>query len=152
MEHKVKILAPEELIEPLLALLEDTDSVPLMISGSSMTPFLVHGRDTVYLSKITSPPKRGDMILYRRSNGQYILHRVHHAGDTYTMVGDGQVGLEPGIRREQMLATVTAVCRDGKVLKKGSPLWEFFEKCWIRMVPLRPAVRTVGSRLKRMLK
>ena len=152
MEHKIKVLPPEELMEPLLALLEDTDSVPLMISGDSMAPFLVHGRDTVYLSKITVPPKRGDMILYRRDNGQYILHRVYEAGDTYTMVGDDQAGLEPGIRREQMLAAVTAVCRNGKLLKKGSFLWEFFAKGWIRMVPLRPVVRAVDSRIQKILK
>ena len=70
MEHKVKVMDPEQLIPQLLELLEETDPVPLVITGGSMTPFLVHGRDTIYLSKITTPPKRGDMILYRRDNGR----------------------------------------------------------------------------------
>ena len=51
MESNVKILPPEELIPPLLDLLEDADSVPLLISGASMSPFLVHNRDTVFLTK-----------------------------------------------------------------------------------------------------
>ena len=151
MEHKVKVLDPDALIPPLLELLEDTPSVPLLISGNSMSPFLIHGRDTVYLSKITQPPKRGDMILYRRDSGRYVLHRVYQTGDTYTMVGDAQTQLEPGIRPDQMLAIVTAVCRKGKRMKKGSFWWDFFEKRWIRMVAMRPAIQAMYSRAKKLL-
>lgn len=139
MKHKVRSLAPEELMEDLLALLEQTEPVPLVISGSSMEPFLTHGRDTVFLSRIKTPLKQGDMVLYRRASGQYILHRVYAVNhDTLTMIGDGQVGLEPGIRREQALAVVSAVRRKGKLLEPGSFLWDFYEKAWIRTIRLRP--------------
>ena len=150
MDYKVKVIDPQELIPPLLKLLEDTPTVPLLISGSSMSPFLVHGRDTVYLSKITYPPRRGDMILYRRDNGKFVLHRVYETGDTYTMVGDAQTLLERGIRPDQLLARVTSVCRKGKMLQKGSFWWDFFEKTWIRMLDLRPAARSAYSDLKKL--
>lgn len=148
MEHKVNVQAPDVLIPPLLDLLEDIPRVPLVISGYSMTPFLVHGRDTVYLSKITQPPRRGDMILYRRDSGGYVLHRIYRAGATYTMVGDAQTLLEPGIRRDQLLARVGAVCRKGRLLEQGSFLWDFFERVWIRLVPLRPVLRCIYTILK----
>lgn len=139
MDSRTRVLPPEELVEDLLAAMQDTQAVPLVISGSSMAPFLVHGRDTVYLSKIERAPKRGDMIFYRRGNGTYILHRVFRAGeDACDMVGDAQTGIEPGIRREQMLAIVTAVRRKGKPQKPGCFWWDFFEKIWIRLVPVRP--------------
>lgn len=148
MESNVKILSPEELMPPLLQLLEETGSVPLVISGSSMNPFLVHGRDTVYLSKIHRPLKCGDMILYRRHTGQYVLHRICRAEPgSYTLVGDGQTSLEYGIRHEQVLALVTAVRRKGKLLKPGSFWWEFFQNVWIRMIPLRPWIVAVYSGL-----
>lgn len=151
MEHKVKVLEPEQLMPPLLDMLAVTETVPLVISGSSMIPFLVHGRDTVYLSKVRKPLCRGDMVLYRRDSGNYILHRIFRVeGDTYTMVGDAQTWLEPGIRPDQILALVTAVRRKGKLLQKGSFWWDFFEKVWIRMVPLRPAVLTGYARVKKM--
>lgn len=141
MEHNVRSISPEELMDDLLALLEQAESVPLVISGDSMDPFLVHGRDTVYLSKVCRPIKRGDMILYRRASGQYILHRVYEAkDDTLTLIGDGQVQLEPGIRREQVLALVSAVRRKDKLLKPGSFLWDFYEKVWIRVIRLRPRI------------
>lgn len=38
MEYNVRVLAPEVLMEPLLSLLEEAEAVPLVISGSSMTP------------------------------------------------------------------------------------------------------------------
>lgn len=148
MEHNVKILPPEVLMDPLLGLLNDTECVPLVISGSSMTPFLVHGRDTVYLSKATRPLKRGDMILYRRDSGAYILHRIYRVeAASYCLVGDAQTLIEKGIRPEQVLALVTAVRRKEKILQPGCFWWDFFEKVWIRLVPLRPVIVAAYSRL-----
>ena len=66
MEHNSRSVSPQELIEDLLSLLEQTEPVPLIISGSSMSPFLTHGRDTVFLAKVKAPLKRSDMVLYRR--------------------------------------------------------------------------------------
>ena len=50
-----------------------------------------------------------------------------------------------------MLAVVTAVRRKGKLLKQGSFWWDFFEKVWIRMVPLRPAAKAVYSCFVKLL-
>lgn len=138
MESHHKVLPPEVLLPQLLPLLEEADAIPLVISGGSMSPFLVHGRDTVFLSRVDRPLKRGDMILYRRDSGKYILHRIWKVENgSYTLVGDAQFQLEPGIRPEQVLAIVHSVQRKGKHLTQGDFWWEFFEKVWIRMVPLR---------------
>ncbi len=139
MSDNRKILEPEAFAAALPQLLEADGQMPLVITGSSMTPFLVHGRDTVYLSRPHSPFKRGDMIFYRRQNGQYVLHRICKVtGGSYTLVGDAQQEREPGIRDEQVLAVVTSVCRKGKLLKKGSFWWEFFRGPWLWLLPVRP--------------
>ena len=144
MEFQVKTLPPEVLIPELLALLDQTESVPLVISGSSMTPFLVHGRDTVFLSAVTVPLKRGDMILYRRLSGQYVLHRICRVSpDCYDLVGDAQTEIERGIRPDQVLAVVNAVRRKGIILKKGDFWWDFFEGFWLKVIPLRPVLRRI---------
>lgn len=141
MEHKVRVVKPEELMQQLPQLLQETESFPLIISGSSMTPFLVHGRDIVYLSKVTEPLKKGDVILYRRASGAYILHRIYRERNgVYDLVGDGQQDIEPGIRPEQVLAIVRMVRRKGKLLRKGSFWWEFFEHVWLDLLPLRPGI------------
>ena len=84
MKPDVRTLAPEAAMERIVGLLSYGEQVPLVITGNSMYPFLRHGRDTVYLQKVQRPLKKGDMVLYRRKNGQYILHRIVFAGDTLT--------------------------------------------------------------------
>lgn len=152
MECSRTVLPPEILLEEYRRMLAEErriEALPLVISGYSMTPFLIHGRDTVYLSRLERQPQRGDMLLYRRDNGAYILHRVVRVeGGLCTMVGDAQTLLEPGIRRDQIIALVTAVDRKGKRQKPGCFWWEFFEKVWLRMIPLRPGVMALYGRLK----
>lgn len=148
MERNVRVIEPEALMAQLPQLLLEAESVPLIISGNSMAPFLKHGRDTVYLSRVTQPPKKGDMILYRRKNGQYILHRIYRVRNgAYDLVGDGQWGIEPGIRPEQILAVVNTVRRKGKLLRKGSFQWEFFEHIWLALLPARPGITRAYSHL-----
>lgn len=149
MKPEVRRIDPDRLMEDLLQTLEHTQPVPLVISGSSMDPFLVHGRDTVFLTKLTRPVKRGDMLLYRRANGQYILHRVYRAGeDTLQLIGDGQVHIEPGIRHSRVLAVVSAVRRKGRLLEPGHPTWVFYEKIWIRLIRCRPRLLGLYRRLR----
>ena len=148
--NNTKVLPPEAAVERILAVMETGTAAPLVISGNSMSPFLVHGRDTVYLTPPPDRLKKGDMIFYRRDSGSYVLHRICAVeGDTFCLVGDGQVEKEPGIRRDQVIALVTAVRRKGKLLKKGSFLWAFFENVWIRMIPLRPAALRICGCCKR---
>ena len=150
MNDNMKVLPPEAAVERILAVMDTGAAAPLVISGSSMSPFLVHGRDTVYLSPPAAALKKGDMILYRRQSGAYVLHRIRAVeGETFTLIGDGQTEPEPGIRRDQVLAVVTAVRRKGRLLKKGSFWWEFFEKIWLNMIPLRPAALKFYELLKK---
>lgn len=146
MERHQRVMQPEILLEEYRQLLEDENitALPLVISGNSMSPFLVHGRDTVYLSRLDRPAKRGDVLLYKRESGAYILHRVYKVEkDSYTMVGDAQTQLEQGIRQDQIIAIMTSALRKGKLQKKGSFWWEFFEKLWIRIIPLRPMLTKI---------
>lgn len=146
MERHQRVMQPEILLEEYRQLLEDENitALPLVISGNSMSPFLVHGRDTVYLSRLDRPAKRGDVLLYKRESGAYILHRVYKVEkDSYTMVGDAQTQLEQGIRQDQIIAIMTSALRKGKLQKKGSFWWEFFEKLWIRIIPLRPILTKI---------
>lgn len=131
-----------EQLAQYIRLIEEGLPIPLVVTGSSMSPFLVHERDTVNLSPVTRKLRRGDILFYRRTNGAYILHRIWRAsGDEFTMVGDGQRELEPGIRQEQVLAVVTSCVRKGKVEQPGTFWWDFFEKFWIRVVPVRGILR-----------
>ena len=148
MERAEKRVDTALLMEQYKALLETVDTLPLQITGSSMTPFLAPGRDSVLLTKPGSRLRRGDIALYRRSSGAYIMHRVYRCerDGSYTMLGDAQQQTERGIRREQIIAVACAAWRKGKEQKPGCFWWEFFARVWIRIVPLRPVLRGIYSR------
>ena len=155
MQVRTRICDTHMLLEEYRKLLEEPDIevLPLVITGSSMTPFLVPGRDTVFLSRMNGPVKRGQVLLYQRDSGAYILHRVYRVRKgCFTMVGDAQTELEQGIRPDQVIAVVTCAKRKGKMQTPGCFWWEFFEKIWIRMVPLRPAVRRIYTAFRKLRK
>lgn len=144
MEHVEKSLDTAALFEEYRALLQTVDTLPLTITGSSMTPFLVPGRDSVLLTRPPAALRRGDIALYRRASGAYVLHRVCRARrGVYTMLGDAQCMREPGVRHEQVIAVVQSALRKGKRQQKGCFWWEFFARVWLRLVPLRPALLRV---------
>ena len=141
MEEQTKAVDTAQLMESYRELLKTAELLPLGVTGGSMLPFLAPGRDTVYLSRADRPLKAGDMALYRRDSGAYVLHRVCRAENgTYCMVGDAQTALEHGVRQEQVFAVVRKVRRKGKIQAPGRFWWEFFEKIWVRVIPLRPAL------------
>lgn len=154
MENRKRVVEPEILVEQYRALLEsgEVEALPLVISGNSMSPFLVHGRDTVYLSRLTRPVRRGDVLLYRRQSGDYILHRVYRVeAGNLTMVGDAQMVLEAGIKAEQVIAIMTGAIRKGKRQGPGCFWWEFFEKVWIRVLPARRVLRRTYTAVRNFL-
>ena len=155
MERNIRVLSPDVLLEEYRELLEDerVEALPLLISGNSMSPFLVDGRDTVYLSRLTKPVKKGDVILYQRKNGAYILHRVYKIKNgSFTMLGDAQTEPEEGILPEQIVAVMTSADRKGKKETPGSFWWEFFEKVWIRIPAMRPPLRNIYTAASKLLK
>lgn len=84
--------------EPLLReRLEAT--VVLTVTGGSMLPLLAGGRDRVTLGPVPERLRRGEVLLYRRADGSYVLHRLTGFGQDGTLVfcGDRQTEPERGI-------------------------------------------------------
>ena len=72
----MKQVDTREYISILRELTEEGRQVSLIISGNSMAPFLIHGRDTVWFEKPKRPLKRGDIVFFQRDDGSFILHRI----------------------------------------------------------------------------
>ena len=138
----------------LRELLAQGQSVSLTVTGESMSPFLRHGRDQIRLAAVTAPPKRGDMVFFRRRNGQYIMHRVlrRMPDGNYAVIGDGQQQVEFPIAPEQIFAVVTQVCRKGVWLGPESFWWRFFAGPWLTLLPLRPLLRRMARFIPEKLK
>ena len=138
----------------LQELLAQGQSVSLTGTGESMSPFLRHGRDQIRLAAVTAPPKRGDMVFFRRRNGQYIMHRVlrRMPDGNYAIIGDGQQQVEAPIAPEQIFAVVTQVCRKGTWIGPEAFWWRFFAGPWLTLLPLRPLLRRMARFIPETLK
>ena len=138
----------------LQELLAQGQSVSLPVTGESMSPFLRHGRDQIRLAAVTAPPKRGDMVFFRRRNGQYIMHRVlrRMPDGNYAIIGDGQQQVEAPIAPEQIFAVVTQVCRKGTWIGPEAFWWRFFAGPWLTLLPLRPLLRRMARFIPETLK
>jgi len=145
-----KLLDTTEYVEALLSLTDEGQQVSLQIAGGSMLPFLsdcrAEGPDAVLIEKPAEDPGVGDIVLYRRDNGQYVLHRVHHITPAgYFIIGDAQVQLEGPIRRNQIRAVAVGANRKGCCIGPQNLIWRFFAHVWLHMIPLRkPAERLAG--------
>ena len=138
----------------LRELLAQGQSVCLTVTGESMSPFLRHGRDQIRLEAVTAPPKRGDMVFFRRCNGQYIMHRIlrHLPDGNYALIGDGQQQVEKPIAPQQIFAVVTQVCRKGAWIGPEAFWWRFFAGPWLTLLPLRPTLRHLARWIPASLK
>lgn len=138
-------------------LLAEGKEVPLMVSGSSMAPFLVHQRDTILIAPVRQKLKKGDMAFYQRETGQYVMHRIcrvrrEEGRETYYFAGDAQTVIEGPVRRAQIFGVITAVCRKGKWQKPGSFWWSFFRYVWVRVIPLRKVLQKFYGSIARRKK
>ena len=117
---------------------EGHSKVPVTVSGGSMTPFLHHG-DTVYLNPVEAAPQKGDIVLYTRPSGQYVLHRIVKVnGDgSYIMLGDAQTQREWIEGAHAIHGKVVSALHAGKPLTVRSFRWRFFATVWLYVVPFR---------------
>lgn len=144
----MKSVDTREFLSAMEKLIGQGETVSIPVSGFSMNPFLADKRDAVLVKRPDQDLKRGDIVLYKRRNGQYILHRIWKVKrEGYYMVGDAQTEIEGPILREQIIGRVEKIRRKGTWIDEMDLLWKFFEKVWIRILPLRPALRRGYSML-----
>ena len=147
----MKKVDTKEYVSMLRELTESGKEVSMLIAGNSMSPFLIHERDSICFKKPDRTLRRGDMVFYQRTSGQYVMHRIYKvSAEGYYIVGDAQQDIEGPVKREQIFALITRVRRKGKWIAPGDFWWEFFEHVWIRMVPVRRLIIGSYTKMKRI--
>lgn len=150
MDEKRRLLSPQELMPEYEKLLEQGAELPLTVSGGSMLPFLAPERDCVYLKALNKRPEVGDIVFYKRPNGQYVLHRLCRIeGDSLWLAGDAQDFVEGPVDIKCAFAYVTRVRRKGKEENPGTALWRFFAGPWLSTVGKRQKIMKIYGKVRR---
>ena len=142
-------------INDIMPLIEESieagQSVRMQVSGISMTPILHYIRDTVVLEK-AKEIKKYDIVLHRRTNGQYILHRViKKRGNVLTIAGDFETEKEYPVYESQVIAKVTSFCRNGKNYKVTDFIIKLYSRLWVFIFPQRQNILYLLNVVRRKL-
>ena len=111
----------EELYPTIKAVLDSNGTFLLYPNGTSMLPTIRPGKDSVLLSR-ADVIEAGDMILYKRATGAFVLHRVIRIAEdgSFVLRGDNQYFDENGITREQIIAKVGVYYRGKREVHCGT--------------------------------
>ncbi len=123
-EREVQLDSVMPMIKQSLA---EGKTVRFTPKGTSMRPTIRGGEDSVELAPVPSGSLVGKVALYRRKNGEYVLHRiVADDGKAYTCRGDNQSMNEYPIYTEQVIAIMCALHRNGKTYKTDDRRYALF--------------------------
>ena len=100
---------------PIKAVICEKGGIAVHPTGWSMKPFIKDG-DTVVLKKSDEKIKVGDCVLFERSDGKKILHRVYETdGEIVVTRGDFETRCDEPISVSQMHFTAARLREDGAV-------------------------------------
>lgn len=129
----------------ILGLLQENIDVQINITGVSMLPLLVPNRDKVLLTKFDGSVNKNDIVLFRRLNGDFVLHRVYaERNNVVDCVGDSQRVIEKNIPKEKIVAKAIAIERNGKHINIDGFGYKCYVFFWSKL-------RVIRSRLTRIL-
>lgn len=129
MNLEFSLLESEPLI---LEVIDSGGEFRLFPKGTSMLPLLRQGIDSVVLVKADKELDVGDVPLYKRENGQYVLHRIvkKEKDGTYVLCGDNQTALERGISSKQFIAVISAIYRKDKRVNTNAFSYRLYSFFW----------------------
>lgn len=154
MKNTPKPVPMQELSPLITGLIESGTDVSFIVTGNSMRPILCNCRDTVTLTGCDpSELKKGQIVLYRRQTGQYVLHRIVKVHDTeFDMLGDNQQQIEHGIPKIDVLCAVKGFTRKNRYHSCDELWYRIFSFVWIHIIPLRKSILKVYGLLWKAFK
>lgn len=147
-----KKISLDEIYPVIKEKIENGGTVQLPITGTSMLPLLVWGRDTVELIKCENPQKY-DIIFYRRDDMSFVLHRIVGKDEKgFILCGDNQVQKEYGINESHIIAVVKSITRKGKSFSIDKFSYKLYVRLWTLILPFRNIILVPIRKIKGLLK
>jgi hypothetical protein len=137
----------------IIPILEKND-IKIKPQGYSMYPLFVPGRDYAIITKANPAMlKRADVVLYRRTEGKLVLHRIYKKKDDgFYMVGDNQTQIEGPLKPEQIKGLLIGLERNGHCISVKNPVYRFLSGIWLFLRPVRRPLSVTASKVKKLVK
>lgn len=154
MQKEKNLISSRVLFTEISEQLDRNRQAAFTVTGMSMWPLICHGRDQVIIEKTEKDRlKKGDIILYRITEEQYILHRITRMEDEYFQTtGDGNLHRDPFMPYESIIARVCKIIRDGKEVVCDELKWKALFRLWMFLFPIRKWIFRVWFRIRKFIK
>ncbi len=151
MDKQVKL---SDIYDVMVEMLESGGTVNFNPNGTSMLPTIMNHGDRVIIKKPNRKLKKYELPLYRRDDGNFVLHRVVRVyDDSYGMCGDNQWTIEKGITDKHIVGLVTTIYRKGKAIDvEKNKLYKFYVRIWVNIMPIRHYLFGGFNKVKRIIK
>lgn len=128
-------------------------TVKTRLDGVSMQPLIRKGRDTVTIAPLHRPLKRGDVVLFYRADGAYVVHRLRRiTGETLVTLGDNCWREDAPIPARRVLGIAVQAQRGKRTFSLDTPLSRGLGRCWMACHGLRIMYRRGRGAILRRLK
>lgn len=116
--------------------------VVMPVRGVSMLPLLKAGRDSVTVIPLRRELMIGDIIVFRREDGFYVVHRVRALtqSDVET-IGDNCLDPDAWFAYKDVCGLVSHIQRHRRLILIDTPFWRAYGRFWMRMLPVRAFYR-----------
>ena len=135
-------------IEEAVRLVQEGVTVTFPVTGQSMLPFIIGGKESVILHApgLTAV---GDVVVARVDGNRYVVHRIINIdGDRVTLMGDGNVrGTEHCLLKDVKARVTHVVSADNKKRDLYSRWRVSAAKLWYWLRPIRRYLLAIYRRL-----
>ena len=120
--------------------------------GTSMLPLLRQQKDLFTISKQLGRCKKFDVVLYKRKDGAYVLHRIVKVRkESYVILGDNCIYKEYGITDDDIMGVMVRFIRNGREYSVDSKIYRGYVAIWHTLYPLRKLFRQIEYRIRVMI-
>lgn len=151
MTNNKKVCSYKELLSIIEASISENGVFPLVVTGTSMTPTLYSERDVVHLVSPTYKlPEKYDIVLFKRSDGAVILHRIIKKlpDNRFLINGDSQIWTEE-INFSQIVAVTKSYVKNNKKISCDTTGYKIKSAIWCKTRRFRPFLFKLSSVLNR---
>lgn len=117
--------------------LSERGSFASITKGVSMRPLFRTRRDMIVISPIQRPLKKYDVVLYRGSGGEYILHRIIKVKEDICVIRGDNTYSKEYVPNDRIIGLLTSYNRNGKSGSPDSLSFKLYSRIWHYLYPIR---------------
>lgn len=127
-------------IEQWIALCQEGlyNTVKIPLHGVSMQPLVRKDRDLVTVAPMTRSIQKGDVVLFHRADGAWVVHRVLSCEkEKVQTLGDGCLCPDAPIHKNEVYGLIIKVERGSHCFSIDKKFWRQLGIVWMELLPLR---------------